>query len=168
MVPDIVKKSIKNGHGTFVGEGTNNWVHVSVNDCAKLVTDLIQHHSTKPKPKKVEAFSTFYFASNNDHRVDFKSIAAEVSSVLYKQGLIRSPEPRSVPCPPYNDTMTGIRLEEGADENDETVPAWPCRTNTNCVAKRGEMMLGWVAKDQYGSEAIRNDVQDFLSESKLV
>lgn len=170
MVPDMVRKSLHNGAGTYVGEGTNEWVHVSVTETSDLVMRLVNHHlegRAGDGAQKRAPWSNFYFVSNNDGRVQFKHIAQVVAATLHAAGKIQSSSTTSVPAPKWDPSMKGVRIEDAArlqadvDEEART-PLWPTRTCCDCIAQRGHDELGWAARMPYDDDAIARDVHAVL------
>lgn len=179
LVPDMVRKALHNAHATYVGTGKNVWVHVSLRDCVGLITRLVALHLAAGDKEgegqgqgreavKREAHEGFYFASYNDDLIDFRQVAASIGHVLsVERGLVASAEPRAVPCPPFDASMKGVRIEDAARSQadadvDARTPIWPCRTNCRCIARRGHERLGWSATDRFDEEARRQDVRDCL------
>ncbi|EPQ27724.1 uncharacterized protein PFL1_04861 [Pseudozyma flocculosa PF-1] len=168
MVPDMVRKSLHNKRATHVGDGTNRWIHVHIDECVDLILALVADHLSNPSGagRDHALFGSFFFASHRD-LVDFKTIARAIGRVLARRGIVETDEPISVPAPPFDAQQKGVRIEDGQrsqedQETDRKTPIWPCRTNCRCIASRGPAELGWKCTRAYDDAAIEQDVEGAL------
>ncbi|KAN0060364.1 hypothetical protein ACQY0O_007693 [Thecaphora frezii] len=167
LTPNMVSKSLYNKRATYVGDGTNRWVHIHVDDCVDLVLRLVQDHLSNPtgEGRDHALFGSFYFASHPE-LVEFKDIAAAIGRVFKRRGLAETDEPLAVPAPKVPKGQKGFgeggERYQDDEETAKTTPSWPCRTNCRCIASRGAKELEWDAKHQYDTKAIEEDVEGAL------
>lgn len=138
QVPEMVRKAIVNGQPVFVGDGTNVWTAVNVNEMIEFVMALLKYQLSDSYAPKNEQWDTFYFAVH-DELITFKDLAAAVGKGLAELDggklLKVSSEPKSVPVPSWDKSQKGVRVEDDARQNGEQAeiekrtPFWPNRTN---------------------------------------
>ncbi|PWN24345.1 NAD(P)-binding protein, partial [Jaminaea rosea] len=89
--PDLVAKALMNRSAVYVGEGTNRWTTVHIDDLVDLSMHLVHHHLIDQKSQHPpSAHSTFYFASHASSDQDFRSLARAVGEGLFDLGLLPS------------------------------------------------------------------------------
>ncbi|CAO1625073.1 unnamed protein product [Sympodiomycopsis kandeliae] len=164
LLPDLADKALVNRSAVYVGEGTNRWVTIHIDDLVDLTMHLVRHHLVDAKPQSPPApHSTFYFASHPSSDQDFQTLARAVGEGLFDIGLLPSPTARSLPVPDFDPTQKGVRIEDdtrGEDEQGKRTPMWPSRTNCRCISARGKKQFGWEAKRTLDLAAAREDAKE--------
>lgn len=162
QLPDMVRKAVYNGAGVYVGEGDNVWVNVHIDECTDLIVKLVEK-ALSPPSTAPQMFETFYFASHPTLH-SFKQLASAIGAALHAEGLAASPEPRSVPCPKWDPSQKGVRVEDAARgeaeaETERSTPIWPSRSNTRCRSNRAKQELGWEPKIAFDDAAMQQDAR---------
>ncbi|KIM29664.1 hypothetical protein M408DRAFT_67513 [Serendipita vermifera MAFF 305830] len=94
QIPTLIKEILAHKQTVYVGEGTNEWNNVHIEDLVDLyiiVTNLaISELGTKTDP-----YSKFFWGSVGLHT--WGDIARKIGNILYAKGLIDKVEPKSIP-----------------------------------------------------------------------
>lgn len=173
-----VRKSIYNSQAVYVGKGDNVWCAIHISDLISMLRFLLNRAFSKVNlPSPQESWSSFYFASH-PHHINFKHLSQQIGLQLLESKVIPTSETRSVPCPTFDPSQKGVRIEDddranakGVEskeekerkiEEEKSTPSWPCRTNCKADSNRAKKDFGWEAKLIYDDEAMRKDTKDCL------
>ncbi|KDQ21224.1 hypothetical protein BOTBODRAFT_25650 [Botryobasidium botryosum FD-172 SS1] len=143
QVPTIVRTALERGHAAYIGEGTNLWNGVSIDDTAELYVLVFRYalkQNETPAPP-AHKFSNFFFGSGEAFA--WGDIARAVGKSLHARGLLKSPEATSVE--PGNDFFTAYT-----------------GSNSRSNAERSRTQLGWKPKSRSIFEALEDDVEAVL------
>ncbi|KDQ21225.1 hypothetical protein BOTBODRAFT_25651 [Botryobasidium botryosum FD-172 SS1] len=143
QVPIIIRAALEKGHAAYVGDGTNVWNSVNINDTAELYVLVLRYalkQNETPAPP-AHKFSNFFFGSGEVFA--WGDIARAVGKILHARGLLKSPEAISVE--PGNDFFTAYT-----------------GSNSRSNAERSRTQLGWKPKSRSIFEALEDDVEAVL------
>jgi nucleoside-diphosphate-sugar epimerase len=69
-----------------IGEGSNIWCHIHLQDLIRLYIQLIHHAFAQLKSNaKVDAYDNFYFAASGESVI--KDLTEPLAALLYKKGM---------------------------------------------------------------------------------
>jgi NAD dependent epimerase/dehydratase family enzyme len=70
----------------FVGEGTNIWCNIHIQDLVQMYRCIISHAlATAGASAKVDAYSNYYFAASSEHVM--KDVVELIAAALHKRGI---------------------------------------------------------------------------------
>ncbi|ESZ94112.1 NAD dependent epimerase/dehydratase family protein [Sclerotinia borealis F-4128] len=98
QLPTLIRFAIKHGYSGHIGNGLSKWSQVHVRDLARGYVTLL--HSLQNNQMDVQ--NPYFFCSNGKD-LSWADCAVEIGKILYQEGKIESPEPRSIPRELYTD-----------------------------------------------------------------
>jgi nucleoside-diphosphate-sugar epimerase len=93
QLPDLIKATLKEGHGIQVGDGDAHWCGVHVHDLSNVYVRLVEE-AVKGGGSATWGQEGYYFAENEDFR--WGDIGQYVADDLYEKGWIKSKEVKSM------------------------------------------------------------------------
>jgi len=143
QIPTLIKEILAQKQTVYVGEGTNEWNNVHIDDLVDLyiiVTNLAL--SELGPAAKVDSYNKFFWGSVGKHV--WGDIARKVGTILHGQGLIDSAEAKSIPP----------RKDLGA-----------IASNSITIADRG-LKNGWQPKGVPLEDTLEETIQQVVAASK--
>jgi nucleoside-diphosphate-sugar epimerase len=143
QLPNMVRAAVKHRQTYYVGEGTNIWMNVDIDDLEELYVLVLQKAITQAgEGKNGSPYANFYWGSVNRHC--WGEVAKLLAPLLFAKGLVDSPEAKSI-TPDTEPLLRG------------------CANNSVTKADRA-FALGWKPKGKTLEEAIPEDVELTLAQ----
>ncbi|KAG8741965.1 hypothetical protein FRC10_002231 [Ceratobasidium sp. 414] len=142
QLPKVIEIALRRRAVSHAGDGSNIWINIYIGDLIRLYLvalnyALLQHQ----KGTKTDAYDNFFFAASNESSIHH--ITELVAPVLYKKGLVDSPQVQSV------------------SQEEEKELAMYIGHTSRAVSKRAES-LGWLAKEEGLDKTIEKDLEVIL------
>jgi nucleoside-diphosphate-sugar epimerase len=93
QVPGMIRTAISRKQTVYVGEGTNVWNSVHIEDLVDLYLLVLDQALNAPEAKS--PYEQFYFGSVAEH--EWGDIARRLAPLLHARGVVDSPEATSIP-----------------------------------------------------------------------
>ncbi|KDQ11527.1 hypothetical protein BOTBODRAFT_177147 [Botryobasidium botryosum FD-172 SS1] len=136
----FVTPSIRRGYSIYVGEGSNVYETIHVNDLIDIYLRVFK--LSLEGPPKTNAYQRYFIATARRH--SWKDVMTSIGDALYDQGHIKTPGAQSVS---FQEAGRLARF---------------MASNCNCLAKRAAE-LGWAPKEKSYVEAIGLDIEEALA-----
>ncbi|KZO95497.1 NAD(P)-binding protein [Calocera viscosa TUFC12733] len=137
QLPNMVRAAVKHRTTYYVGEGTNVWMNVDIDDLEELYLLVLQKAIIQAGEPNGSPYANFYWGSVNKHC--WGDVARQLAPLLFAKGLTDSPEAKSIE-PDKEPLLRG--------------------TANNSVTKADRAFaLGWKPKGKTLEEAIPEDVE---------
>ncbi|TDL24605.1 NAD(P)-binding protein [Rickenella mellea] len=135
-VPGMIRVALRKRQTVYVGEGTNKWSNVHIDDLMDLYL-IVFKLATSGRDPATSPYAKFYFASAGEHA--WGDVAKDIAPLLHKRGLVDNDKAVSVPL------MEDIRLTKLTASNSRSVP------------DRG-FALGWKPMAKSLKETLEEDI----------
>ncbi|TDL24607.1 NAD(P)-binding protein [Rickenella mellea] len=136
QVPGMIRAALRRKQAVYVGEGTNKWNNVHIDDLMDLYL-IVFKLATSGEDPETSPYAKFYFASAAEHT--WGDVARDIAPLLYKRGLVKNQEAISVPA---------------SEDRELTMLT---ATNSRSVSERS-FALGWKPKSRSLKETLEEDV----------
>ncbi|KAG8686708.1 hypothetical protein FRC09_013959 [Ceratobasidium sp. 395] len=141
QIPKVVQTALRRRAVVHVGEGSNIWSNIHINDLVQLYLTVLKHSLPQHEQGvKTDANDNYYFATSGEKSIH--GIAELVAPLLHKKDLIDTPQVQTV------------NLEE-----EQELGMYLAHT-ARAAAKRARN-LGWSAKENL-DEVIEKDLEVIL------
>lgn len=141
QVNDLIRVAVKNRQVRQIGDGTNEWNHVHINDLTDLYLLIFEHAlAAKDTPS---AYERFYWGSAGTH--NWGEITRDLAARLHRRGLIDTTEIKSV------------TVKDEPKLN--TVAA-----NSRTVANRPLKTLGWKPSGKSLKDSLEEEIDLTLTQ----
>ncbi|KAF7956399.1 hypothetical protein EAE96_003740 [Botrytis aclada] len=145
QLPTLARFAINHGYAGHIGKGLSKWSQIHVRDLARGYVTLL--HSLETGDLDIK---NPYFFCNNGEDLSWRDCASEIGKILYEEGKIKSPEPKTIPLELYND-LFGPYSSVVAGSNS--------LNRANRLRK-----LGWEAIEQKTLVSLRDELMIILQE----
>lgn len=99
QIPLLIREALAHKQAVHVGDGTNEWNNVEINDLVNLYLLVADLAITETVPAaKVESYHKFFFGSAATH--SWGAVVKEIGKILNQKGIIPTAEPKSIPYEP--------------------------------------------------------------------
>jgi len=143
QVPTLTNEILSHKQTVFVGEGTNQWNNVHIDDLVDLYIIVTNLAIAELGPAaKVDSYNKFFWGSVGKH--SWGDVARKIGKILHSQGIIDKVEPKSIP----------FRPELGA-----------IASNSITIPDRG-LKNGWEPKGVPLEDTLEETVQQVVAASK--
>ena len=132
QVYDMAKAALTRGKGFVVGEGTNVWTQVHVQDLSEVYLALVTAALSADGGKATWNDEGYYFAENGEFA--WGDVGRAIAKTAFKQKLINSDEADSV-------------SKEEAD-NMRAFGSYLWGTNSRCKSIRANKLFGWKPRQK--------------------
>jgi len=142
QIPKLVEIALRWRAVVHVGEGTNIWGNIHINDLIQLYLAVIKNAIFEhQKATHNDGYQNYFFASSGENSI--RSITELIAPLLYKKGFVDSPHAQSV------------------TQEEEPVLAMYLGHTSRALPKRAEG-LGWSAKEVNLEQSIEKDLEVIL------
>ncbi|CAE6455195.1 unnamed protein product [Rhizoctonia solani] len=95
LIPIFLQVYLRRRQAYFVGEGTNIWCNIHIQDLVQMYRCIISHAlATAGASAKVDAYSNYYFAASSEHIM--KDVVELIAAALHKRDLTDSSHAQSL------------------------------------------------------------------------
>lgn len=119
----LIKAALRRREFVQVGEGSNQWSNVHIDDLVELYT-IILDLALSSKKSQADGYEKFFWANSSDHV--WATVNAKLATILHRRGLIDTP------------TVKKIRLEEE--------PTLRISSHSSKIVSSKARALGWQPK----------------------
>ncbi|PVF99350.1 NAD(P)-binding protein [Serendipita vermifera] len=144
QVPVMIKEALAQKQAAYVGDGTNEWNHVHIEDLVDLYVLVLKLATSELEPAAAtDCYTRFFWGSVGTHK--WGDIAREIGKILHAKGTVGTPEAKSIPPRPELAAVS---------------------TNSRTVAERS-LKNGWQPKGRSLVESLPDTVDQVLALNPL-